>query len=310
MKVVLFGLGSIGQRHARLLKSNFEHELYAFRSNMGQLPVDFEINEIKSWKEFTSLNPEVVFITNPTSLHIETALKCAELGCRLFIEKPLSHELAKVDELISIVKRKGLPTYVAYNLRFHPVIKALKRYVDSYQFLHMRVISSSYLPDWRVGQDHRKTYSSHSEMGGGVLLDLSHEVDYTYFLLGKIENILGRFARRSSVTIDSEDYADLLVETSSGPANIHINSLSRLKERYVKIDFHELSIIGDLINASIKEISDDGGVSINEYEVSDDYTYIEQMKYFFDNIENPAMMNNVIEAKDVLTAILRFKENR
>ena len=88
MKVVIFGLGSIGRRQARLLLDNFRHELFAFRSNEGIAPNDLGIKEIYNWEEVEKLNPEVAFITNPTFLHLETALKCAKLGMHLFIEKP------------------------------------------------------------------------------------------------------------------------------------------------------------------------------------------------------------------------------
>ena len=130
MKVIIFGLCSIGRRCAKLLQRNKQLELYAFRTKKGdcsgeQLP----IKEAYSWQEVDCIKPEAAFITNPTSLHIDTAINCASRGMDLFIEKPLGNTRERVDQLLKLVKDNSLTTYVAYGLRFHPVIEKLKDYI-------------------------------------------------------------------------------------------------------------------------------------------------------------------------------------
>src|SRR3989344_7928398 len=108
MKIIFFGLGSIGQRHAKILLKGYSHDLYAFRSGVSNEPNPLGIKELSTWEEVSSLRPDVAFITNPTSLHIEIALKCAELDCKLFIEKPVGKDLEGLVKLLEVVKKRSL----------------------------------------------------------------------------------------------------------------------------------------------------------------------------------------------------------
>ncbi len=307
MKIIFFGLGSIGQKHANILLKNYNHALYAFRSGTSNLPNSLAINELHSWEEVEKLKPDISFITNPTNLHIETAIRCAKIGSKLFIEKPIGKDLEGLDTLIQIVKEKNLVTYIAYNLRFNPVINKLKEYIDKHKILHTRVVCTSFLPMWRPNQNHLKGYSANSKMGGGVILDLSHEIDYTSYLLGPVKKIQGNYSKRGDITVDAEDYADILIDTYISPANIHINFLSHIRQRYIQLDFEKLTVIGDLINTEIKEYTKEELKNSYRLDYEKGQEYVEQLKYFFDNIENPNMMNNLIEATDTYKKIINFK---
>lgn len=310
MKIVFFGLGSIGQRHANILLKNYKHDLFAFRSGVDDKENNLGIKELHFWKEVEQLRPDVAFITSPTYLHIETAIKCARIDCKLFIEKPIDKDLDGLEDLLSIVKEKRLPTYVSYNLRFHPIILGLKKYIENKKVLHTRVVSTSYLPSWRPGKDYLKDYSANANMGGGVILDLSHELDYISYLLGGIHKIEGNYSRRSSVTVDAEDFVDYLLDTELSPVNIHINFLSQLHQRYIQIDFDDLTVIGDLINAKIKEYQNESLKSSQKIDYDRGQEYTTQMKYFFDNIDNPSMMNNLVEAADLFRKIIEFRNKK
>lgn len=308
MKIVFFGLGSIGQKHANILLRNYQHELYAFRSNAKGSPNKLGVRELHSWDEVEKLKPDVAFITNPTYLHIETAIKCAKIECKLFIEKPISKDLKGLDELLKIVKEKNLVTYVAYNLRFHPVIEELKKYIEKNKILHARVVCTSFLPNWRPNDDYLKGYSANTNMGGGVILDLSHELDYMSFLLGGINKIDGKYSRKSKVTVDAEDYVDYLLETKKGPVNIHINFFSQFRQRYIQIDFEESTILADLISAEIKQYQNESLKDSKRLDYDKGQEYTDQIKYFFDNINNPEMMNNLSEASNLFSKIIEFKQ--
>lgn len=305
MKLIFFGLGSIGKRHAKILQGNFSHELYSFRSGVNDSPNELNIKELHSWEEIESLKPDVAFVTNPTFLHIQTAIKCAGLGCKLFMEKPIGKDIKDLDKLIKLVEEKDLVTYVAYNLRLHPVIKKLKEYLKDKKPLYARVVCTSFLPSWRPDTDYLKSYSANSGMGGGVILDLSHEIDYVDYLLGRIEKISGDFAKLGDVTVDAEDYADMHVKSGGVPVNIHLDFLSQLRQRYIQIEFNGLTVVGDLINAEITEYKGEQAKNIKlTYEKGQEYK--EQLKYFFDNIDNPRMMNNLIEASTLYKEIISF----
>ena len=307
MKIIFFGLGSIGRRHARLILNEYSYEVFAYRTNKGQYNNDLDIPEVYDWDQVKSINPDIVFITNPTNLHIETAINNAELDCAIFMEKPIGANLNDFDTLLRLVEKNKLVTYVGYDLRFHPVIKKLKKYFHNNQFLHYRAVCTSYLPDWRPEQNHRKSYSSINELGGGVLLDLSHEFDYTAYLLGGITELDGNFERKSDITVDSEDYANILVKSPIGYANIHINFISHYTTRKIYIDFAGFSVVGDLINNSVVEYKNGRVIFEKNYELDNDDIYKEQLKYFFGNIHNPKMQNNILEASTLFQKIIDFK---
>lgn len=307
-KIVFFGLGSIGQRHAKILKQNKKLELFAFRNSPNSEKNCLNIAEIFSWEEFEKLKPDVAFITNPTSLHIDTAIACAKRNCHLFIEKPLGCNFQGLKKLLFIINKNNLTAYVAYNLRFDPVILKLKEYLLKYHFLHMRVVATSYLPCWRPHQDYKKSYSGNSKMGGGVIFDLSHEIDYISYLLGGIKKISGRSGIVSGLTTDAEDYADMLITTPKGDVNVHVNFLSHIKTRIIRIDFKEISVVADLINHTICEYREEILIKKIVLDYKTEMTYIDQSKYFFKNINNPDLMNNVNEASKLFKTIVAFKQ--
>ena len=310
MKVILFGLGSIGMRHAQILKGNFPHDLFAFRTQRRPKGNSLNIRELYNWEEVERLKPEVAFITNPTYLHVETALRCASLGMHLFIEKPLGSSLEKLDDLESKCKDKNLTCYVAYCLRFHPVINQIKQECREKEIYHVRIVCSSYLPRWRKDFDVQESYSASDEKGGGVILDLSHEFDYIQYLFGEIKDIQGRYDRVSAVTLDSEDFADVLITTEAGVrVNLHLNFFSHWNERAITVDFKDGYLRGDLLANQItygdkdKKETRDCPIERNEF-------FLAQTKYFFDNLNNPGLMNNLNEARKLLEKILVFKDGK
>ena len=231
-KIIFFGLGSIGKRHVKILQNNYNHELIAFRSDKNNYKSIADLKSITSWDEFERINPDIAFITNPTYKHIETATECAKRGCNLFIEKPLGSSTNGLSNLLNIIKLNGISTYIAYNLRFHPIIDYIKRITENNKLVYIRATCSSYLPLWRPDQDYKKSYSASLDLGGGVVLELSHEIDYIYYLLGRIDKISGQFSQLTDITVDSEDYAEILIESDNTPrASIHTNYASHYKER-------------------------------------------------------------------------------
>lgn len=308
LNILFCGLGSIGKRHARLLKQNFGHEIFAFRTFKGQEKNDLGIPEFSSWKEVESRSFDVAFITNPTNLHITSAVECAQRGMNLFIEKPIGSQLDGLDKLLEIVDFNRLTAYVAYPLRFHPVLKELKSLLRNKRILHTRIVCESYLPDWRPGQDHLKSYSSFKEMGGGVILDLSHEIDYVSYLFGEIESITGKHGKLNNITVDSEDYADMIISHRASITNIHLNYFSKNPQRIIEIKTDEDFLRADLINNSIVYIGKNEQWK-KEVEIKRDDMYVAQLDYFFANISNRKLDNNIFEASRLFRKVLAFRNN-
>lgn len=310
MKIIFFGLGSVGSRHAKILLENFDYDIFAFRTKKGGQKEHnlSKIKEIHSWDEAEEIKPDVAFITNPTFLHIDMAIRCAKSDIKLFIEKPIGHSLEGLDSLLDEAGKKDLVSYVAYNLRFHPVIKYLKQYLNAKRVYHASVYNSSYLPNWRSDQDYRVSYSASANQGGGVILDLSHEFDYIEYLFGSIRDIKGRFGKTSSLEVDCEDFLDAGVKAENTEVNLHLDFLSFHAERTIKIDYEGGFILADLLSSRIKLVEGKTHF-LKSFKADIDDTYKEQAKYFFENVNNSKMMNNLAEASMLFRKILEFKGN-
>ncbi|NQU17114.1 MAG: Gfo/Idh/MocA family oxidoreductase [Candidatus Saganbacteria bacterium] len=308
MKVIIFGLGSIGIRHAKILKSIPDVQLFAFRSKKGMPVNTLGIEEIFSWEEVEKIKGNVALIANPTFLHVETALKCAKLGMHLFIEKPLSNNCEGVFELKSFCRKNKLICYTAYCLRFHAVVKKIKEIIDGKKLFHVRIVCSSNLPDWRKNTDSKSSYSSSVAQGGGVLLDLSHEFDYIQYLFGEIDKMQAVFGRASNVTQDAEDFADVLIKMNSSLfINLHLNFLSLINERSIKIDFKHGYLVADLVGDQI-EYSYDNKKEILKLNMEKDACLREQINYFLNSLSNKQIMNNLDESIPLLEKILELKD--
>lgn len=169
------------------------------------------VRNIYSLDELKQL-PAFAIISNPTHLHLSTIRLLAGLSIPLFIEKPPLHTLADVDEIVKLIDVKNVLTYVACNLRFHPCIKFLKSYLESNdrKVNEVNVYCGSFLPSWRPGRDYKEVYSSNKNMGGGVYLDLFHEIDYTCWLFGIPNASYGFQSNKSTLNIDAADYSNYL----------------------------------------------------------------------------------------------------
>lgn len=307
MKIIFFGLGSIGNRHARILKERYKHKLFAYRSGKSKNSSIPGIKQLFSWDEVGHIRPDLAFITNPTFLHIDTAIKCSRMGMKLFIEKPIGATFTNLNTLLNVIKKNDSVTYVGYNLRFHPVICFLKNYLMKKKVMHARIYLSSYLPDWRPKRNHLKSYSASKREGGGVILDQSHELDYLEYLFGEIKNIKGTFGKASNVSVDSEDFVDAVIRTKISFVNMHANFFSKHIERSIEIDCPEEYLQADLIKSSII-ISNGKKEKVIKFKEGIRETYAKQIDYFFKNINNPRMMNNLLEASRLFKKIIRFKE--
>jgi predicted dehydrogenase len=239
LSALIIGHGSIGQRHAKILNEIREiSHVFVLSSQNG-----LSYNTIKSLEEIPSLNPKYVVIASPTSMHY-SHLKFLEEhldGCKILVEKPI------FDKRKKLTIRKN-DVYVGYNLRFHPMLIKIKEAISGRKLWNIQIFCGSYLPDWRPGRDYRETSSAGEESGGGVLLDLSHELDYVQWLIGPLIVKHSVSEKISDLEIDSDDLLLLSSKTETG-ANVHIslNYFTRKPMRQILIDGERISIQADLI---------------------------------------------------------------
>jgi predicted dehydrogenase len=304
MNVLIIGLGSIARKHIKALqhlKTNCK--IYALRSNLNA-SIEENVENIYDL-DGSAIVFNFAIISNPTYLHFEYIEKLACKGISLFIEKPAIHSLNNSLELVKLIEKNKIVTYVACNLRFNPCIKFLKNKLDNenLRFNEVNVYCGSYLPDWRPGIDFRANYSSNSSMGGGVHLDLFHELDYTIWLFGLPIKSKSFWRNSSSLEIDAVDYANYVLEYESFTANIILNYYRRKPKREIEILLEKDTWTVDLIKNEIKNDEGEYLFKAIDFNVNDTYTL--QLDYFIKCLQNKLMpINSLKESLESLKICL------
>lgn len=304
LKVCFVGIGSIAKRHIKNLKricdeDNINITIDAVRRSgaKGADEVFALVNQVFPSVEKTDDNYDVVFITNPTEYHLETLAKATSHGKNFFIEKPIV-PLSQINEIEHYQGQDKAVYYVACPLRYNAVIQYIKDNISSDEVISVRSISSSYLPDWRPGQDYRNTYSAHKSLGGGVSIDLIHEWDYLTFLFGKPEKVNCLSGKKSNLEIDSDDYAIYIGEYENKIVELHLDYFGRKTIRDITLFTREDTIVGDMANNKICFMK--SGKVIDFHEERDDFQ-IRELRHFLEMIDGKCEQGSTIaHAVDVL----------
>lgn len=233
MKIMIAGFGSIGRRHFRNLLDLGERDLLFYRTGRSTLPEA----EVQGFPVETDLQaalahkPQAVIISNPTALHIDVAIPAAEAGCHLFLEKPVSHTLDRLDELQAAVQRGGGKVLVGFQFRFHPGLRKAHSLLSSGAIgrpLSARAHWGEYLPGWHPWEDYRQGYSARSDLGGGVVLTLCHPLDYLRWLMGDVQALWAFTGQLSNLDLDVEDVAEIGLRFASGATGtVHLDYCQR-----------------------------------------------------------------------------------
>ncbi|MDQ3810480.1 MAG: Gfo/Idh/MocA family oxidoreductase [Chloroflexota bacterium] len=241
MRALVVGLGSIGRRHARNWVGLGLGELMVCRQAGRPLPqpLGFCAREFTDLAAALAHGPDVVLVTNPTSLHVATARQAIEAGAHVLVEKPLGHELAGVAELIAAADQSQRLLQVGYNLRFHPGLARLRELLHQGAVgepLSVRAQAGEYLPDWHPWEDYRVSYAARRDQGGGAVLTLSHELDAVYWLFGAPTRVTAMTGRVGPLELDTEDVAEIILGYPRGMlASVHVDYLRRPKQRYLEV---------------------------------------------------------------------------
>lgn len=305
MNILIVGLGTISKKHVEAIRLHrAEAKIYALRSNKNA-HLEEGIKNIFGLDEI-DFKIDFAIISNSTHLHFEWIEKLIEYKCPLFIEKPALHTLEGTDELLAKMEANNILSYVACNLRFHPCVTFMNSLVKEGsigKINEVNVYCGSYLPDWRPGQDFRKFYSANADMGGGVHLDLFHELDYTYHLFGRPSNVHSVMRSKSSLKIDAFDYANYLFEYNDFAANLVLNYFRRKVKRTIEVVSEKDTYIADLIQNKVITDTDEILFEAKDFTIMD--TYYDQMKYFMDVVEGKAHpMNELKESVEILKICL------
>jgi predicted dehydrogenase len=256
MKFLIAGYGSIGRRHLHNLISLGERDIVIYHTHHSTLP-DEELSSFPTESDLRSAlahNPEAVIVANPTALHLDVAIPAANCGCHLLIEKPISHSMARIDELQNAIQQNHNKILVGYQFRFHPGLQKIKKLLDDKAIgtlISVHAHWGEYLPNWHPWEDYQEGYAARPELGGGVLLTLSHPLDYLRWLVGEVQAI-SAFTSHKGLNLPVEDTAEIFLQFKNGTlGTIHLDYLQRPAS-------HWLEIIGD--RGTIRWDNSDGAV--------------------------------------------------
>ena len=242
MHGLIVGLGSIGRRHARNWTALGLGPLAVCRQvGMAQPePLGVAVREHTDLaRALEAERPDIVLVTNPTSLHVETACQALRAGAHVLVEKPLGHSLSGIPDLLQTAEQGRRQLMVGYNWRFHPGLARLKTLVEQGAIgtiVSARADYAEYLPDWHPWEDYRRGYSARRDLGGGPLLTLSHPLDALCWLLGAPRWVTALAAETGVLDIQTEDAADILLRFPQGQAaTVHVDYVRRPPRRSIEL---------------------------------------------------------------------------
>lgn len=226
MKILMIGLGSVGQRHLRNIRRLYgeQVEINAYRVRGLQrtfsddmkiregieLDTEFNIHVFTDLDEALANKPDIVFISNITAKHAECAVKAARAGCDIFLEKPVSDSLEYIDELAQIVKEKGIIVYVGYQNRHHPCISDICKAIEKENIGRIISVHSEFserISTMHTYEDYKDTYMARKNMGGGPILNLQiHCLDYLQMLFGTPVSVSAVGGNSGIAGLDVEDH--------------------------------------------------------------------------------------------------------
>jgi predicted dehydrogenase len=245
MKFVIAGLGSIGRRHLRNLVNLGEQDVLLYRTHLSTMPEE-DLDGYKTVNDFQQAldtKPDAVIVSNPTSMHIEIAIPAAKAGVPMLLEKPISHSMERVDVLDALLKLKNIQTLVGFQYRFHPTLIRLKELLVEGVIgspVSCRAHWGEYLPNWHPWEDFRNSYAARPELGGGVVLTLSHPFDYLRWIMGEVDSLWAFTSDSKDLSIGSESTAEIGLQFSGGATgSVHLDYIQQPGS-------HTLDIIGTI----------------------------------------------------------------
>ncbi len=323
MVILIVGLGSIGKRHLNNLESLGIpcRDIRIMRTRRGAAAFGDEVIKTHGGRHeiFTDLSTalegsDIVFVTNPNSLHVETALRAAKRGCSVFIEKPLGISMDGVDSLIAEVARHGTTACVGYDLRYHPLARTLKQIVEKNEIGEVRWAEtwmSEQVTDWHPWESHTVSYACRKDLGGGVIMTQSHEIDLLHFLFGVPRRISTRAWIDPSLPMDVPNVAESWIDFDSFTVR-HFVSYLGPKRRFVHISGSKGYVYWDFYGGTMRVqrkgtleiIREPDGFERNR-------TFLSEIESFLQSVQNHTdpETNALSEARDVLRTLLAMEES-
>ena len=326
---VFFGLGAIGQRHARLLREIYGEKvkLYAVPSsnnkrqvinydltvNSELSPVD-ELNiELIDYRDISTIAPKLALVCNPTSQHTAYIKRLIIDEINVFCEKPIGASCIEYQELVKILKKKFIFTHIGYNIIFSEAFDVFKSIIniEMKSVISVRVVVQDFLPDWHKYEDYSKSYAANTSLGGGVVGTQSHELHILTNIFGSFHVKYADVKKRSRLKIAAEDNAEIILESVdyNFVANIHLNYHGQDKKRMISISTHTGYIEFDILSQKIRYLRN-GENKILTYRNDRNDSFRRQILYLDQTMqENRESINSItrlVDIQNLITDIYAF----
>lgn len=286
--LTVVGLGSIGRRHVRLLRTiRPDIEITLVRSGHGKdyPEEDLADRTVSDIDQAIDAGVQGAIICSPATKHISEVSRFLAAGVHTLVEKPLAESSEAALPLIAGREEAGVICLVGYVFRYDQAAIHFKRLLSEEKvgaLISARIECGSYLPDWRLDSDYRKSVSASTRLGGGVLLEVSHEFDLLHWFFGRVAQIFARLDYSNTLEIDTEDGVDAIVTTTDGlPISLHLDFNRRHSSRFCTAYGIDGEISLDLIQRQIEVKRVGGDVEVSSFDGPMDEMYIDQLHHFF-----------------------------
>ncbi len=294
-KILITAAGSIGERHIRNLWQLGFRDLVVFRTR--NLPFrdlgEAQVQVVLDWQEAINAGADAAFVTSPTHLHMEQTLACLNAGMHVFVEKPIAHNLNQKAELYAALEASKKVLQVGYMLEFHPFLREMKSYCTKSIF--GRLISAEsywgdYLPNWHPWEDYKTSYAALEQMGGGVALTLSHELDTVLWLVNELPQ--KHFTLKSThpvLPIEADNLTEVIMQfKDSSIARVHMNYVEKNPSRRTVLLFEKGRLTFEYFENTLKiEDFNQDTVEIKtcpEFDRND--LFVSEAEHFLERIKN------------------------
>jgi len=331
---LIIGAGSIGQRHISNLKRIGVDNIVALRSKKGhfkKLAEELKVIEVNNWEEAIANNPDIAIISNPTSLHVETARKVVNHVKGIFIEKPLSDSINECQHLIDIMNKKKVTSFIGHNMMFHPIVKNIIKFYnqnDIGEVVNIQCQVGQWLPDWHPYEDYKHAYYARKDLGGGVALTLIHEIHLALELAGLPVSVVGEVSKYNKLDLEVDVCSDLMIKHDMGAVSqIHLDYIQQPSHRsglitfemgWLSYDFTRMELIGQRKDGDVHVIWSDKNYDYNQQYIDQVVEFIRfveegRLKHKYDaqsSIESLKVVESLFESNNSGTKVNIMRNER
>ncbi|HRI19679.1 MAG TPA: Gfo/Idh/MocA family oxidoreductase [Panacibacter sp.] len=291
--LLVAGAGSIGERHISILQKLGYSNIYVYRQrNLPLRSIAAEtVTVFTDWNEIKNIRPVAAFICTPTSQHLQQATDCAGSGIHLLVEKPLAADVSGFEALKKAIIDNNVYLQVAYMMRYHPLMQQMKVLIENKQLgnlLNFQTYWGEYLPDWHPWEDYRNSYAALKELGGGVALTLSHDIDLVTWLCNSKFNHFSTIKNyRSALEVNVESGADIGFQFANGiTGHCHLNYFEKIPKRSYRFVFEEGMAEIDYYKTEMTVATRNETYIVREEAFERNNMFEEQCRFFMNKIES------------------------